>query len=459
MDERRAGEILDALARSAPDGLVLWRGEGLAGSDIDVVATPGHDHRVARALHDCGLAPAPQDPGQVLWRQLPGPSVVVDVLAGHAWPPMYPALPGVVERASRGACGLLVASVGDRLLFHAAEALAGWPMERTVGKLEAARGEPGAHESLCAVIREEPGLRGMASLATGSRRPSRSAVLGAAARSRNARAALRGRLIARLGFEIRHPLPAVPAGRRATPPGMLVALSGMDGAGKSTAALGLVEALGQAGRPAVVHWTRVAVELRALARLARGVRRLLGRDHSLSYQAPPAAEGAPGEGVRTPARHGFEWLVDTGWVTAVALANVRSARRAVRLRRRGFSVVCDRWMADALVDIHVRYGRRPAAEWVLHHGYPRADHAVLLEIDDVTAGRRKPGDQTPAVLRMMSESYAELAGRLELARVDAREPSDAVLAQLRAVVLEPGLGTRSRHFARPRRRDRRGSAP
>lgn len=437
MDEARAGEILDALAGAVPAAAVLWRGESLAGSDVDVVAAPGHDHALTRALRDCGLSPAPQDPGQVLWRQLPGPSVVVDVLAGHAWPAMYPALAGVVRRAAPGARGLPVASPGDRVLIHAAEALAGWPLEKTRRKLAAALAEPEARGSLAAIVAEEPELASLAAVAVAGREPSWRRALGAAIRSRHARAALRGRLAARLGIPLRHPLPQAPGGR-ASQPGELIALSGMDGAGKSTAALGLVEAFEQVGRPAIVHWTRVAGELRVLHVVAQGVRRLLGRSGSLA-----APEGEPVEATApapapapAPARRGPERLIDEGWVFVVAVANIRTARRAERIRRGGLTVVCDRWLADALVDLRIRYGRRPAAEWVLRRGYPRADHAVLLEIDDATAARRKPGDQSAANLRAMGERYAELAGALGLARVDARAPSPAVLADLRAVTLK-----------------------
>ena len=37
MDEARAREVLDALGRLAPGAVMLWRGTGLGGSDVDIV--------------------------------------------------------------------------------------------------------------------------------------------------------------------------------------------------------------------------------------------------------------------------------------------------------------------------------------------------------------------------------------------------------------------------------------
>jgi thymidylate kinase len=440
VDERLAAEALAAVARAVPEGVVLWRGEGLDGNEVDVVAVPGRGHAVARALREHGLTPAPQDPGRVLWRRLPGETVVVDVLAPHAWPARYPALDGVLGRAQSGSLGLPLASAGDRLLIHAAEAVAGWPMAKTTRRLRAAWAEPGAGQSLAAAARAEPGLDRLArlaqALATGAEaadgRPDVLALpvaLRAAARSAQGRAALGERLATAAGVSVRPPLPRVarPPGDGAPRP-RLIALSGMDGAGKSTAGLDLLEALEAAGQPAVVHWTRLAGELGLLDRMARRVRRVLGRETSLADpEAPaPAAPAANGGG---------DGVIDAVWVLAVAGAAVRNARRAGRIRRRGLTVLCDRWLADALVDLRVRYGRRPAAEWLLRRGFPRADVAVLLEVDGATAARRKPGDQTEAVLHAMSERYAEVGDRLGLPRVDASAPPGEVATRLRALAL------------------------
>jgi thymidylate kinase len=430
VDERLAAEVLAALEEDVPEGVVLWRGEDLGGNDVDLVALEGHGPAVARVLRAAGLAPAPQEPGRVLWRRLPGETVVVDVLAPHAWPARYPALDGVARRAVIGALGLPVASAGDRVLMHAAEAVAGWPADKTGRRLRAAQDELGAGASVATAVGAEAGLEPLARVAgrvasgAGSAlgwRPS----LAAGVRSRQARAALRERLAAGLGLAVRAPLPRTAGGGR----GRLIALSGMDGAGKSTAALTLLEAMDEAGRPAVVHWTRLAGELGPLDRLARLVRRVLRRARPL---ADPEGR-ASWDGSAVEEERGG--IVAAVWVLAVAAAAVAGARRTGRIRRRGLTVICDRWLADALVDLRVRYGHQPAAEWLLRRGFPRADVAVLLEVAPAAAARRKPGDQSEAVLRAMAGRYADVGEALALPRVDAGAPADDVASRLRAVTL------------------------
>jgi thymidylate kinase len=227
---------------------------------------------------------------------------------------------------------------------------------------------------------------------------------------------------------VRTPLPRVVGAARDAARPRLLALSGMDGAGKSTVALDLLEALETAGRPAIVHWTRLAGELGFLDRASRLVRRLVRRETSLADPDAPAPVATAGSG-------GMGSLIDALWVLAVAAAAVRTARRAARIRRGGLTVVCDRWLADALVDLRVRYGQRPAAEWLLRIGFPHADVAVLLEVDGATAARRKPGDQSEAILQAMEARYAAVGARLGLPRVDASAPADEVAALVRALAL------------------------
>ncbi len=440
MDEARAREILEALGRTAPGAVLLWRGTGLGGSDVDIVVLPGHDAVVARALRDSGLTAAPQDPGHVMWRLLPGETVVVDALAAHGWPKMYPPLAGVVGRSASWPDGLAVAAPADRLLIHAAEAVAGWPIDKVLRKVRPALGEPGARASLEALagvgplrhlahLVEEPDR--LAATARAGRLPVRAA-LAAGVRSTPGRAALRARAGARVGLPARPPLPPVARDGRRPPRGFVVAISGMDGAGKSTAALELAATFEEVGRPVAVLWTRLAGDPRLLDLVARPVRRLLGRATGTPAQAPAApsdragAQAPPGGAAPRPGRGR---LIDAAWTLLVALDSVRVARRAVGLRRRGLSVVCDRWTTDALVDLRLRYGRHRLAEWVLKRGIPAADLALYLEVDAATAAARKPGDQPLPILEAMAGLYGlHVAGR-NVTRIDARAERAVVVEQ------------------------------
>lgn len=348
MDEPRVA----ALLRSLPTDLVLWRGESLSGGDVDVLVGDDRIAELSAQLRDAGLVPAPQQWGRVLWRSLPGEAVVIDVLNESAWPRMYPAAPQLRGRARPGRYGPLVAAASDRERIFAAERVAGRP------------GRSGRVMGLGAV---------------------------------QLRAALRVRLFGE----------ALPP--RVGGAGRIIALSGMDGAGKSTAALTVRDELAAAGVPVLVHWTRLAADVGRLDLLARAVRRVLRRHASATVGC---ADLTPSGGV---ARR--------GWAVLVAATTTRTARRAGRLRRRGYVVVCDRWLLDALVDLRVRYGSSRAAEWLLRRGFPLADETRLLRVDPAVAAARKPGDQTAAVLAAQAVEYARLArngvanGHTEQARV------------------------------------------
>jgi thymidylate kinase len=100
------------------------------------------------------------------------------------------------------------------------------------------------------------------------------------------------------------------------------------------------------------------------------------------------------------------------------------------MRRAGVDVVCDRWLADALVDLRLRYGRQPLAERLLRAAMPRPDVAALLEVPADVAASRKPQDQDADTLTEMERLYAEAAGWLGLTRIDANRPSAAVRTDL-----------------------------
>lgn len=431
MDSERAAAVVQTLAEHIPDGVLLWRGEGLSGSDIDLVVLGEHTAPVSHVLRNCGLTPAPQEPGRVLWRLLPGEHVVVDVVAAHTWPSMYPALTDVADRAQRGALGLLVASPGDRLLMHTAEAIAGWPLSKSVAKMSAAASEPDVTDNVTTASLRDRGLRVLASIAerpellVGRADRDRLPMLTAArlgSRSAQARSALASRL------------PGLPMTRR-TPAGapperpLLIALSGMDGAGKSTAALALLDRYDERGEAALVHWTRLAGNLRLLGRVARRARRILRRTAPLAASGAPAPAGDAGQ-PDTQARGRRSGFIERTWVIAVAASSVRAARRAHRIRRGGTHVICDRWLLDALVDLRIRYGPHPLAEWVLRRGFPKPDVSVLLRIECEQAAARKPGDQTEAVLKSMSVYYDQLAKRVRVSVLDAGRASDQVVEEL-----------------------------
>jgi thymidylate kinase len=430
---RLVDAALEEIRRALGDDALLWRGVDRDASDIDVVLLGGATQRLAQ-LDSAGR----RDGGR--WLGVVG-GWQVDVIQEHEWSPHYPSLAGVIERAGRDEHGLRVASAEDRLLVLAAEALEGRPALKIAGKAAPLLVEPGVRERLHEVAAAE-GAAALPAVISSPEQLARRARRGRlpylaalpALRSRRGRAAIARRLRSRL---------AAARPKRSRRPPYLVALSGMDGSGKSGAARAAVEALRAAGLDADVAWWRLAEETETLDRIARPVKRLLRVRGTV---ADPAAAMAPDAGAGSapgdPAASRKKRLVAWPWTLLVVALSVRSFRAAAGARREGTSVVCDRWLIDALVDVELRYGRHRAATRLMEAGFPRADLTILLDLDPQTAAERKPDDQLPQVLAAMAPLYAAQRTRRGVHVVDARQPLEAVHAEVRRLVarLADGAG-------------------
>jgi thymidylate kinase len=442
-----AHAVLESLRESVGDGALMWRGPGLGGSDVDIVLRDEVAEAAAAVLTAHGLRPAPGDPGHLMWSSANGGQRPFDMLLSSAWPSYYPCLERVASRAVGGVAPLPIASSGDRLLMLAAEAVAGRPLAPTLAKARSLLEEPGAGRRLEELAAEE-GCPGLAELITGARgdpagmerrgRLPYTRAIPLALRCRRARAAVLARLTARLRGLTRRP-----AASRRSHGGrpLLVALSGMDGSGKSTLAEALRGHLEARGHPAEYTWARLASDRHILDRIAPPIKRLLGRTGTVGD--PVAASGLEAiDRVQDPREaSGRRTMVSWVWILLVATLTARTHRRATRRRHDGFSVVCDRWVTDALVDLQIRYGRHGLAEAVLRALVPHPDVAILLQIAPETAARRKPGDQAPWALQRMHGLYAERAREDGLRLVDGERPLDEVVREaaglLDRLVAEP----------------------
>lgn len=440
-DGRAATEASALLARIGDrlgDRVLLWRGAGLAGSDVDLVADARAHAALARLLSSAGLRPHSSDPGHVAWSlEDAGNALPIDVLHGDAWPSYYPSLAGVRSRAEATVWGIPAASDSDRTLMAAAEALVGRPLAKVASRMRELASTPGANERTRAVARRE-GLEELAALAADPDRLAARArrgrlpysrVLPLVATSRAARAALATRVRTRIRGLRRFGVPHGGAGGGPHHSPLLITVSGMDGSGKSTAAALLRDELEARGVPVVVAWARLGMKGALPDRLAGLVRTLLRRRGSI---ADPLASGGPGvQEVRDPRETaGRRRLVSWAWILFVALVSVRSGRRAARARRRGRSVVCDRWTTDALVDLEVRYGPHRAGARAVRLLMPRPDLELVIAIDARTAARRKPGDQAESVLHAMEVRYASWLLRRGIRAVDGTRSREEVAGDL-----------------------------
>jgi thymidylate kinase len=427
VDQQRAGELIDWLGERLGDRLLLWRGPELGGSDVDVLALPGAHAALLEALRERGLAPS-----GTMWTTADD-AVRIHVFRAEEWPRSYQPLHGIVARAERPAGRALVAAPEDRLLMYASELVGGRPLSKLCPKarrLLAADSAGRRLDALAAALDERTLARLIANpdalMARGRRgRLPYTVAARAAASSRMARAALAARVVARLRAKIRP--------RRRTG-GTLVALSGMDGAGKSTVSTAVGERLRSAGLEVAVAWNRLGEDPRRLNAIAAPVKRLLRRSATISdptvsraaddvehRQDPRVAAGRIGP---------VEWI----WILIVTTLTVTDFRRTARSRRRGGVVICDRWACDAIVDLKLRYGDHRAATLLLRHAIPRPDVGVLLEIDAATAAERKPADLLPGARARMQELYAGYADTLGLERVAADRDREQVIADVITLV-------------------------
>jgi dTMP kinase len=219
---------------------------------------------------------------------------------------------------------------------------------------------------------------------------------------------------------------------------MIIALSGIDGSGKSTQ-LDLLEAdLARCGARPARLWYRPGYS-RQLDALRRMVRRL--RPGAL----PTASQGAARERAFAKRRVRWTWLA-VAWCDAM----VHYGAKVRGLDLAGYVVLCDRYLADAIIDLELRFpeldrlseGVGRILSWVA----PNPDVSIMLslpypEVERRLAAKDEPFPDRPEVRRQRYEAYRSLARRADYAVVDASAPTDAVHRRILDIVntAAPGL--------------------
>ena len=208
--------------------------------------------------------------------------------------------------------------------------------------------------------------------------------------------------------------------------GLLVSLSGPDGAGKSTAAAALASALATSEVRTRVVWTRCGC-----SPLYRRVARLL-RSRAAGGDAADGRAGwrpAPGNGLTRAL-----WA----WANAIDIY-VSLAWRAWLPRLLGAAVVCDRYAYDAAVELASRLEERGRlallAPRLLVALSPRPDYRFLLDADGRTLRARADEKVPPAVLASQRRMYLVLAAAQGLQVVDTSQPGTAASDQVTVTVL------------------------
>lgn len=220
--------------------------------------------------------------------------------------------------------------------------------------------------------------------------------------------------------------------------GALVAVSGLDGAGKTTQTEALVTALESAGYEAVLLWDRIGYEL-VLARIGRAGTSLLAPVRQRRPVAGPGVPLVPPTSLPSaqpplPPPTSAPLLARNLWVGLVVTAHVTKAGWGTwRHVHAGRVVVRDRWLLDAVVHLHDRYGDQLAVEpWarVLGMLLPRPQRAYLLDLAPEEALRRKTEQFDLPQLTRLRTAYLAHLDDCKVVRLDADRPRDELAAGL-----------------------------
>lgn len=218
-------------------------------------------------------------------------------------------------------------------------------------------------------------------------------------------------------------------------PRVVVAVGGVDGAGKSSVLEGLRTNLSAVGIPTSRVWLRPGMGLGPLVALASKVKQLRRMD-----QRPGVAVVASGPTSELASRRGaMGWL----WSSAVTASFLRGLRQ--QHRQSSGVVLFDRHLADALATLDVVYAGSNLAiqRAAVRRGVPDAEVSIFLDVPVEVAVARKPGDLlgASAVERQIAAYEACLPAIDGLVRLDGTQPIAQSVRQSFLLVAELSEGS------------------
>jgi len=211
----------------------------------------------------------------------------------------------------------------------------------------------------------------------------------------------------------------------------LITLSGLDGCGKSTQTMKLLDLFRGQGQRPVYLWSRGGY--------TQGMESLKKVVRMMAKRALPPPGHSP---QRDRAFH--KSRVRRTWLRLALLDLIRVYGVQVRVwLSLGRPVVCDRYLWDTLVDFGMAFPQEDVAQWTLWRLVgqvaPRPDVSVFLELPADEAWRRakQKGDPfllDPAAMARRKNLYDMVMDRAGWTILDARKEPDAVFAEIQSLL-------------------------
>jgi thymidylate kinase len=228
-----------------------------------------------------------------------------------------------------------------------------------------------------------------------------------------------------------------------TRPTRIVTFSGLDGSGKSSQALMLLERLRAREIEAVIEWVPIAINP-SIDYAKRAVNTAAGLINlSRANRRPTAApDGRPPLPASKRLVRRFV-LIRHGWSTVVTLANVVSHWRVyLRYREHATIVIFDRYALDTAVRLDTWYGNLGSTRfqaWLVRVLSPRSLRSYLLDIPAEIAYARKPEQFSVDVLSRQADVYRREYERFDVQWMDGQRTPKEIAVEVEADVCR-GLG-------------------
>jgi thymidylate kinase len=214
--------------------------------------------------------------------------------------------------------------------------------------------------------------------------------------------------------------------------GKLFALSGLDGAGKSSQAATLAQTLGVLGRNPVVVWSPIG-STGVIGSVGSWGRRLV----SVLTAAPAAYRRHPARRERaaspSPVSANQHRLVGRTWVILMGVADAVTQLRTATKLMRGCDVISDRYALDSAVHLLHRYGDTRLVRLqiaLISLVSPKPQRAFFLAVRPEVAVERKVDRWSECDLRQRFDLYCELRAAYGARLVDGEQPHEQVAAEI-----------------------------